>query len=53
MSVHYRFPCRHASSAKALRRWRIPWRFLTRFFGLLAAFFALLRVILELWAQAS
>jgi hypothetical protein len=32
---------------------RIPWRFLTKLFGFLAAFFGLVRVILELMAQAG
>jgi hypothetical protein len=44
---------RKASRVKVARRWRIPWRFLTTLFGLLTAFCALLRVILELWACAG
>lgn len=33
------------------RRWRIHLAFWTKLFGLLAAFFGMLRVILELWNQ--
>lgn len=52
MSLQRVFPARLASCVEVTRRWRIPWRFLTKLFGLLAALFGLLRVILELWAMA-
>jgi hypothetical protein len=44
---------RQAGGGDTPRRWRIPWRTLTKLFGFLAAFFGLLRVIIELWGTVS
>lgn len=44
---------RQAGYGDSPRRWRIPWRLLTKLFGFLGALFGLLRVLIELWAQAG
>ena len=49
MNVHDGCPARQAGGGDSPRRPRIPWRFLTRLFGFLAAFFGLVKVTLELW----
>lgn len=53
MSVQPDSIARQPGPGDSPRRWRIPWRFLTKLFGFLAALFGLIRVALELWSQAG
>jgi hypothetical protein len=53
MSLTHALHSLTARFRKSPPRRRIPWAFLTKLFGFLAALLGLLRVMLELWAQAG
>jgi hypothetical protein len=53
VSVPCRFSAFKAEARERPRPWRIPWRFLAKLFGFLAALFGLIRIILELWDKMT